>query len=92
MLHEFGSDEIITPGPKFRLVFNSNGADYVNRALEVLHLGGKDVLCLTGGIGPHYAAHLSPAFRARISPPEGSALDGALRLARAALEEERAAT
>ncbi|TNF22890.1 MAG: N-acetylglucosamine kinase [Rhodobacteraceae bacterium] len=62
------------------------GADYLLRALEVMEFGGADVLCLGGGLGPQYAAFLPEDIRARIRPPEGSALEGALALAKAALE------
>ncbi|WP_323764793.1 BadF/BadG/BcrA/BcrD ATPase family protein [Marinovum sp.] len=57
------------------------GADYLAQAFKVLRLGGADVLCLTGGLGPHYADYLPAGVQARIAPPEGDALDGALRLA-----------
>ena len=61
------------------------GADYLNHALDVLGLAGHEVLCLTGGIGPHYAARLRPEFARRLQPPKGTALEGAMRLARRAL-------
>ena len=62
------------------------GADYLVRALKVLEFSDGDVLCLGGGLGPHYAGFLPEDIRARIVKPEGTALDGALALARAALE------
>ena len=40
-------------------------------------------LSLTGGLAPHMAAFLSTTNRARLVPPLGDALDGALMLARA---------
>lgn len=61
------------------------GAAYLNRAIACLGLGPDGVLCLTGGLAPRYRALLRPAFRARIRPAEGTALDGALRLAARAL-------
>lgn len=63
------------------------GAQFLDRALDVVGLAGSDVLCLSGGLGPHYAQFLRPDFQKRIRPPKGTALDGALRLARLALEE-----
>ena len=63
------------------------GAQFLERALDVVGLTGSDVLCLSGGLGPHYAQFLRLDFQKRIRPPRGSALDGALRLARSALEE-----
>lgn len=62
------------------------GADYLIRALDVMDFGGADVLCLGGGLGPQYAAFLPDDIRARIVAPEGTALDGALALAKAAME------
>lgn len=58
------------------------GADHLTRALGVLGLGGGDVLCLGGGLGPHYAAFLPQEARDRHVPLAGTALDGALALAR----------
>jgi glucosamine kinase len=58
------------------------GADYIERALAVLKPQQNEILCLTGGLGPNYATYLSPATSARLRPAIGSALDGALMLAR----------
>jgi len=49
----------------------------VKGALNDLGWDGADPVCLAGGIGPRLAPH----FGAPLRPPEGSALDGALRLA-----------
>jgi glucosamine kinase len=40
-------------------------------------------LSLSGGLAPHIVAFLSATTRARLVPPRGDALDGALLLARA---------
>ncbi len=64
------------------------GAAYLNKALDSLGFTEQDVLCLSGGVGPHYAGFLRAPFRERIEPPLGNALDGALRLAREALQEQ----
>ena len=37
---------------------------------------------LTGGLGSSYADWIDPAFQTRLEPPAGTALDGALYLAR----------
>lgn len=58
------------------------GADYIERAFAVLKPRPHENLCLTGGLGPDYAMYLSPATRACVRPALGSALDGALMLAR----------
>ncbi len=57
------------------------GAAYLTRALGVLGFAPPQVLCLTGGVGPHYAPYLPKAVQAAIVAPQGQALDGALRLA-----------
>lgn len=66
------------------------GADYLLGALNALRFRETDVLCLTGGIGPHYSGYLTEPLRQRIVAPDGNALDGALQLARAALERVEA--
>ncbi len=62
------------------------GAAYLNAALDALALKETDVLCLIGGLGPHYAPYLAPRYQARICQPQGTALDGAMTLARELLE------
>lgn len=64
------------------------GAKYLNAALRAADIGDDEVICLTGGVGPHYQAFLSAEYHDRIRPPKGSALDGALMLARKKLELE----
>ncbi len=63
------------------------GADEILRGLR--HIGWQPgrTLCLTGGIGPHYAAYLPDEMRACIAPAEGEPLDGALSLARDLAQE-----
>ena len=58
-----------------------SGADYIVKALATLGYKTGDPLCLTGGLGPHYASFLPPSFTATVVQPKGSALDGALLLA-----------
>lgn len=62
------------------------GASYLCLCIETLKLDAEAVLCLAGGVGPHYAPYLPQIHRARIRPPNGTALDGALALARHALD------
>lgn len=57
------------------------GACFIERTLAVLDPGRAGVICLAGGVGPHYAPWLSPGAKARLTAPLGSALDGALTLA-----------
>ena len=66
----------------------TRGADYLNAALGSAGISNDEIICLTGGVGPHYQPFLAPEFHHRIRPPIGSALDGALMLARKKLELE----
>ncbi len=63
------------------------GAAYLIRALEAVDFAKGDALCLTGGVAPHYALYLPVSAQDAIVPPQGSALDGALRLALQAARE-----
>lgn len=58
-----------------------SGADYIVKALTTLGYQADIPLCLTGGLGPHYAAFLPPSYGAKVVKPKGTALDGALILA-----------
>lgn len=62
------------------------GAEYLRRALAVLDPAGTARVCLAGGLGPVYADWLSPEIQARLVAPAGTALDGALQMARIAAE------
>ncbi|MDW4547752.1 BadF/BadG/BcrA/BcrD ATPase family protein [Defluviimonas sp. D31] len=57
------------------------GAAYIDSATTVLGHGEGEPLCLVGGLGPAYGPWLLSTHAARIIPPKGSALDGALALA-----------
>ncbi|MFY0633388.1 MAG: ATPase [Vannielia sp.] len=59
----------------------ARGADYIARGVARLGWQTGDVLCLTGGAGPRYAAALPAGMRAALVPAQGSALEGALALA-----------
>ena len=58
------------------------GAGYLTKALKLLDPDPMAPLCLTGGLGPRYARWLPPDLSARVTAPQGTALDGALYLAR----------
>ncbi|WP_300055269.1 BadF/BadG/BcrA/BcrD ATPase family protein [uncultured Roseobacter sp.] len=66
------------------------GARFLHDCADSIGLVGDAVLCLAGGVGPSYADYLNPACRARLRPSHGTALDGALRLAREAFEKRKA--
>jgi glucosamine kinase len=54
----------------------------VAAALDLLLAEGPAPVCFLGGLGPAFAARLSGRYGALIRPPLGSALDGALAMAR----------
>ncbi|MBS0126752.1 BadF/BadG/BcrA/BcrD ATPase family protein [Thetidibacter halocola] len=58
------------------------GAAHVARTLRALGWRDGEMLCLTGGVAPAYPPFLPAEMTAALTPPKGSALDGALALAR----------
>lgn len=60
------------------------GAGYLMNCLRIDLPDPQQAICLIGGIGPHYAPYLAPEIRAALRPAQGSALDGAVLLARRA--------
>lgn len=70
-------------GDSLGLALMQRGAVYIEAALRTLGFQTTDALCLTGGLGPLYAAYLPDAFTNRMRDAGGTALDGALTLARA---------
>lgn len=63
------------------------GAEYIIAALAALGWAGGERLCLSGGLGPAYARLLPPDVTAGLVAPGGTALDGAMILARRMTEE-----
>ncbi|SNS14681.1 BadF/BadG/BcrA/BcrD ATPase family protein [Antarctobacter heliothermus] len=63
-----------------------DGAAYLRRALMVLDPAEAAPVCLAGGLGPAYADWLPPEMQERLVAPAGTALDGALQMARSAAE------
>lgn len=59
------------------------GADYIVKALNALDHNPQEPLCLTGGLGPHYAQYLPKRYQNNLTQAKGSALGGALLLAAA---------
>jgi glucosamine kinase len=58
------------------------GTEHVARAIDALMADGSVPVCFLGGLGPVYAGRLAGRYGDLVRAPEGSALDGALRLAR----------
>jgi glucosamine kinase len=69
------------------LMLMRRGADYLARALNVLEFCSEDVLCLTGGLAPHYKSYLPIVAQNAVVPARGTGLDGAIRLARDAAQK-----
>ncbi|WP_162140856.1 BadF/BadG/BcrA/BcrD ATPase family protein [Pseudorhodobacter ferrugineus] len=68
-------------GDAVGLALMQQGAAYLARALTVLRFAPSEILCLTGGVGPHYAPYLPVAAQKAVIAPKGQAVDGALELA-----------
>ncbi|GHD98226.1 ATPase [Defluviimonas sp. 20V17] len=57
---------------------------WITRCIELLAPAGDTPVTFVGGLGPHFARRLAGRFGNRIREPRGSALDGALWMARQA--------
>lgn len=68
--------------PQGRVLMKA-GADWVARAVRALGWTPGDGFCLPGSLGAYYVPYLPPDMQAAIVPQKGSAIDGALALARA---------
>jgi glucosamine kinase len=68
-------------GDALALELMGQGAAYVERGLTTLGFEKGDLLCLGGGLGPHYAPYLAKTFTANAIAPKGTALDGAFAMA-----------
>ena len=58
------------------------GGRHLERCLATLGFKAGDRLCLTGGLGRHYAAFLPAELLTGCIEPSGSALDGAFQMAK----------
>jgi glucosamine kinase len=83
-LSELGPDVLTSAenGDQNAMSIVREAADYLNLCLTSLDLKDEDVVCLTGGLAPLYRPWLAASFQVRIAEPRGTALDGALLLAR----------
>ncbi len=71
-----------TNGDTTATALMKEGAAYLNLAFRALDPGVPAVFCLTGGLGEAYAEWLAQDVANRLTPPAGTALDGALYLAK----------
>lgn len=74
-------------GDPLALRILSEGAAEIVRALSHFDWHADAPLCLTGGIGPHYAPHLPEGMRAAVTQSTAEPLEGALSLAQAFAKE-----
>lgn len=58
-----------------------SGAGYLMRSLSRLGFQNGDTICLSGGVGPHYADYFSMDVKQGLVPARGTSLDGAFQLA-----------
>lgn len=58
------------------------GAAYLTDCFNAAQMQDDDLLCLSAGVGPHYAPYLEVRYQDRIKAALGTSLDGALLLAR----------
>lgn len=65
------------------------GATHLLRCLRALQFNAGDPLCLTGGVGPHYASYLPDDVTAGQVSRKGNALDGSFALARSRVEKSQ---
>ena len=79
-------------GDPFASAVLQEGACYIDKGLTALGFRQGDVLCLSGGVGPHYAPYLPAAYRDNIHPPQGNALQGAFALAQQFAQSVKTAT
>ncbi len=67
----------------------SEGADYICAGLTALGRKPGELVCLTGSVAPHYTTFLPTDITDAMSPPQGDAIEGALRLARMFAQEDK---
>jgi glucosamine kinase len=76
--------EMAAAGDPIGRMLMQRGADYLQSALGALEYQTNDILCLSGGVGPHYAGYLPDQMTANLVPAKGRAVDGAFALAKSA--------
>nr|WP_245581805.1 N-acetylglucosamine kinase [Phyllobacterium phragmitis] len=73
--------EYADKGDRLALLLIDRSVKTIEEALDAIMPPEQDRLCLIGGLGPLYTSRLSPKYRARLHPPLGDALSGAVKLA-----------
>ena len=80
--------EAASAGDKNGLMLMKQGANYLNTCLYTSAIADEFMICLSGGVGPSYEPYLEPCFANRLQPSKGTALDGALQLAKSAIDSQ----
>ncbi|MFA3916151.1 BadF/BadG/BcrA/BcrD ATPase family protein [Ruegeria hyattellae] len=70
-----------TDGDPVALKIMQTATDHITFNLEQMGWRPGMPICLTGGIGPHYAAYFPDAIEPDLAEPQGEPLDGAIALA-----------
>ncbi|WP_424978573.1 BadF/BadG/BcrA/BcrD ATPase family protein [Leisingera sp. S232] len=86
--HDFGRiarqvTEAAAAGDSTATALMQDAAAGLLQALQQMGWTPALPLCLTGGIGPHYADCLPTSVRGAVTAPKGAPIDGAITLARA---------
>lgn len=68
-------------GDRVAMAILQYGADHIAADLRQMGWTPGLTICLTGGIGPHYAPYLADDMRDDLAQPRGTPLDGAIALA-----------
>ena len=79
--------EMAHDGDRLAIQVLQAGADEIARSLPLIGWTPGLAICLTGGIGPHFASYLPNEMRAEVVLPKGEPLVGALALALELAEE-----
>ncbi|WP_295510844.1 BadF/BadG/BcrA/BcrD ATPase family protein [uncultured Sulfitobacter sp.] len=79
--------ETAAAGDAIGTMLMQRGADYLKNAIGALEYQTNDILCLSGGVGPHYAPYLPEHMTANLVSAKGRAVDGAFALAMTAAVE-----
>lgn len=78
--------EAAMSGDAVGITIMERGAAYLNQILDTADTREDDIICLIGGVGPQFEPFLAPHYRRLLQEPCGTALDGALSLAKQHLE------
>jgi glucosamine kinase len=79
--------EAAEAGDAIALKLMQEGSDYLMAALRALGHKSDEPVCLAGGVGKHYKPYLGKSDAIEFLEPKGSAITGALYLAKMAFDQ-----